>query len=326
MIAATSQSIGDLNEESSLAPPPGTAELAPALNLRPVEPADAPAVLDVVRAAFAARPQAGPPPAALAETVESITERIATGGGTVATVGDRVIAVVLTRQAGESSRLERVSVLPEWQRSGVATAVLRETVIGLALAGANRVCALVRKEFPNVRAWWERHGFEVTGEEDGCDLVCRTPPQVFEIADADAMRALGDRFARGLRAGDVIIAAGELGAGKTTLTQGIGAGLQVDRPIISPTFVLSRVHPSLVGGPALVHVDAYRLGSATEVDDLDLAATLADSVTLVEWGTNVAEGLSPDRLEIEIERDDPASDTRWVIVAGVGERWQGVRL
>lgn len=293
--------------------------------IRPVEPADAPAVLDVVRAAFAARPEAGPPPAALTETQASIADRIA-GGGTVATVAGDVVGVVLTRRTGDTVRLERVSVLPAWQRQGVATVLVRETAIGLGLDGAAKLCALVRKEFPQVLGWWQRHGFEVVGEEAGCHLVCRTTPQVFEVATAADMRELGERFAGSLRAGDLIIAAGALGAGKTTLAQGIGAGLQVDRPIISPTFVLSRVHPSRVGGPALVHVDAYRLGSATELEDLDLIDTVGDSVTFVEWGTGVAEGLSPDRLEIAIERDHPETDVRWVIAAGIGARWQGVRL
>ncbi len=326
MVAVSNESIGDLNDEASLTTPPGLAAISPALTIRPAEVSDAPAVLDVVRAAFGARPPAGPQPAALSESADSIANRISGGGGTVATVSGKVIAVVLTRRTGATARLERVSVLPEWQHHGVATALVRETAIALALDGVERVCALVRKEFPALREWWERHGFEAGGEEAGCVLVCRTSPQVFEVPDAEEMRALGRRIAQSLRAGDLIIAAGQLGAGKTTLAQGIGAGLRVDRPIISPTFVLSRVHPSLTGGPAFVHVDAYRLGSSTELEDLDLADTLADAITLVEWGTDIAEGLSPDRLEVAIERDDPTTDVRWVIVTGVGGRWKGVRL
>jgi tRNA threonylcarbamoyladenosine biosynthesis protein TsaE len=96
--------------------------------------------------------------------------------------------------------------------------------------------------------------------------------------------------------------------------------------VISPTFVLSRVHRSTVGGPDLVHVDAYRLGSAAELDDLDLDDSVADSVTLVEWGAGLAEGLSDERLEIDIRRGlDPEDETRWIFLTPVGPRWAGLR-
>ncbi|QIK73774.1 tRNA (adenosine(37)-N6)-threonylcarbamoyltransferase complex ATPase subunit type 1 TsaE [Propioniciclava coleopterorum] len=141
------------------------------------------------------------------------------------------------------------------------------------------------------------------------------------------MRTLGRRLAGLLRAGDLIIASGELGAGKTTFTQGLGAGLDVDGPIISPTFVLARIHPPRTGGPTLVHVDAYRLGDAAELEDLDLEESLADSVTLVEWGTGVAEGLASDRLDVDIRRGtDPDDETRWVFVTPHGDRWDRARL
>jgi tRNA threonylcarbamoyladenosine biosynthesis protein TsaE len=109
---------------------------------------------------------------------------------------------------------------------------------------------------------------------------------------AQATQAWAARLAKELRAGDVLILTGELGAGKTTFTQGLGAGLGVREGIISPTFVLSRIHPSLGSGPDLVHVDAYRLGSAGELSDLDLDATADRSVTVVEWGRGLAESLA----------------------------------
>jgi tRNA threonylcarbamoyladenosine biosynthesis protein TsaE len=138
---------------------------------------------------------------------------------------------------------------------------------------------------------------------------------VVTVPTALAMDALGRRLATGLKAGDLVILTGELGAGKTALAQGIGAGLDVRGPIVSPTFVLSRVHASLVGGPSLVHVDAYRLSGPAEVDDLDLEASLAEAVTLVEWGRGLAEQLTDDRVEIVIERcDDPADETRRVTI------------
>ena len=148
------------------------------------------------------------------------------------------------------------------------------------------------------------------------------PPAELRIATDGDMRDLGRRLAALLRAGDLVILAGPLGAGKTTLVQGIGEGLGVRGPVTSPTFVIARVHPVRAGsGPSLVHADAYRLGSIGEVDDLDLDADVASAVTVVEWGQGLAEGLAEDRLEISI-RPDPDSDVRTVQLNGYGARWQ----
>ena len=167
--------------------------------------------------------------------------------------------------------------------------------------------------------------------------VISTPP--VQVPDADSMRALGRRLARILRAGDLVLLGGELGAGKTTLAQGIGAGLGVRGPVTSPTFVITRVHPPLNDGPPLVHVDAYRLRSWEEMEDLDLEAALDEAVTIVEWGEGLAEGLGPDRLEVHIHRRtgnaragrsasvEPVAeeaDVREVTMTGVGARWAGV--
>ena len=178
------------------------------------------------------------------------------------------------------------------------------------------------------------------------------------VATAAEMRALGRSLATVLRAGDLVILSGGLGAGKTTLTQGIGDGLGVRGPVTSPTFVIARVHPPAAGRhgraggramadlaaprPALVHADAYRLGSALELDDLDLDTDTASSVTVVEWGEGMAEGLAADRLEIAIAADPPAAGTRPIgrrdratqpgtcrVRCGfrmVGARWEGVEL
>ena len=140
------------------------------------------------------------------------------------------------------------------------------------------------------------------------------------VADGPAMHSFGVDLAGRLEAGDLVVLSGGLGAGKTTLTQGIGAGLGVRGPITSPTFVIARVHPSTIGGPALVHVDAYRLGDGFEVDDLDLDASLSESVTVVEWGQGKVEALSADRLEVRIAVAR-SGDLRRVHVAGVGPRW-----
>jgi tRNA threonylcarbamoyladenosine biosynthesis protein TsaE len=150
------------------------------------------------------------------------------------------------------------------------------------------------------------------------------PPAELRIATDGDMRGLGRRLAALLRAGDLVILAGPLGAGKTTLVQGIGAGLGVRGPVTSPTFVIARVHPALTGsGPALVHADAYRLGSFSEVDDLDLDTDAGSAVTVVEWGTGLAEPLAEDRLEITIEPDQDG-DVRTVRINGHGARWHGV--
>ncbi|MEO9247734.1 tRNA (adenosine(37)-N6)-threonylcarbamoyltransferase complex ATPase subunit type 1 TsaE [Citricoccus nitrophenolicus] len=178
----------------------------------------------------------------------------------------------------------------------------------------------------------------------------------------EATQAWAAGLASVLRAGDVLILTGELGAGKTTFTQGLGAGLGVREGIISPTFVLSRIHPTLGDGPDLVHVDAYRLGSAGELMDLDLDATVDRSVTVVEWGRGLAETLAgfPDDpraswLDLELVRatgsGEPgaagvradaeagtiitdfsdedgtgADEMRTAVVLGYGPRWSEVGL
>lgn len=160
------------------------------------------------------------------------------------------------------------------------------------------------------------------------------------IETAADMHALGVEIARIVGPGDLVVLSGPLGAGKTTLTRGLGEGLAVRGPVTSPTFVLARTHPSLVGGSPLVHVDAYRLSSALELDDLDI--DFAGSVVVVEWGSGMLDGIAESWLEIDIERptggaavvsghhagedaeDAPELDRdepRVVTVRGYGPRW-----
>jgi tRNA threonylcarbamoyladenosine biosynthesis protein TsaE len=187
------------------------------------------------------------------------------------------------------------------------------------------------------------------------------PPASRVVPTSAEMHTLGLELAAILRPGDLVVLSGPLGAGKTTLTRGIGDGLQVRGPVTSPTFVLARTHPSLVGGAPLVHVDAYRLGSALELDDLDI--DFARSIVVVEWGSGMLEGVAESWLEVDIVRptgaagtpavassdrpgaeaparaddDDPAEDTdiedasdeeldadepRQVTLTGYGPRWQ----
>jgi len=142
-------------------------------------------------------------------------------------------------------------------------------------------------------------------------------PGTVRLPTVDDTRAWGARLGALLRAGDLLVLTGGLGAGKTALTQGIAQGLGVRGPITSPTFVIARVHPSLVGGADLVHVDAYRLGGLAELDDLDLDATLEEVVTVVEWGHGMAEHLSEEYLEVTLR----GHDTRTVDLVGHGPRW-----
>ncbi|MFF9766900.1 tRNA (adenosine(37)-N6)-threonylcarbamoyltransferase complex ATPase subunit type 1 TsaE [Streptomyces sp. NPDC014636] len=159
------------------------------------------------------------------------------------------------------------------------------------------------------------------------------------ITSPEQMRELGRRLAKLLRAGDLVMLSGELGAGKTTLTRGLGEELGVRGAVTSPTFVIARVHPSLGDGPPLVHVDAYRLaGGLDEMEDLDLDVSLPDSVIVVEWGEGKVEELTEDRLQVVIHRtvgDAASGDTpepagtdevRHVTLTGMGERWADAGL
>lgn len=159
------------------------------------------------------------------------------------------------------------------------------------------------------------------------------------LVGAEDTRAWGRALAARLRAGDVVLLTGELGAGKTTLTQGLGEGLNVRGPVTSPTFVIAREHPPLGEGPALVHVDAYRLSGHLELDDLDLLTSLDEAVVVVEWGRGLAEELAESYLEVELTRAGGAdasgaqgrgeggldeqdhADPRTVRLIGHGPRW-----
>ena len=149
------------------------------------------------------------------------------------------------------------------------------------------------------------------------------------IENPDQMHELGLELGKALRAGDVLVLTGPLGAGKTTLTRGIGEGLGVRGPVTSPTFVLARTHPSLGEGPPLVHVDAYRLNSAVELDDLDI--DFAHSVVVVEWGAGMLDGIVDSWLDVVIERPEGANagelgeeliEPRTITLTGHGERWK----
>jgi len=294
--------------------------------VRLVGPEAAPAVLEIVREAFSTRPPLDPPADALAETESSIGAALA-HGGLVASYDDGTdVGALVLDPDGSTLWLRRVGVLPEVRDHGVATALVAE-----ALARAEAyvdVAVLAREELPQTGRFWREHGFVPTGGTSPYVELRRPAPRTYDAPDAESMRALGAELASRLLPGDVVVLSGELGAGKTTFTQGLGSGLGVRGDVTSPTFVISRVHPSLGDGPPLVHVDAYRLGGVAELDDLDLDTSLDDAVTVVEWGEGIAEGLADDRVEVRIERTLGAAaseelDPRRVRIAPVGRRWLG---
>lgn len=170
--------------------------------------------------------------------------------------------------------------------------------------------------------------------------------RMLEVNDPDDMHRVGERLGAQLRAGDLVVLTGPLGAGKTTLTRGIGEGLGVRGPVTSPTFVLARTHPSLIGGAPLVHVDAYRLANALELDDLDI--DFAGSVVVAEWGAGLLDeqdswlelviarpvGAAAPRVDALPEVDASADECdeapvepRTIRVEGHGPRWaEGIEL
>lgn len=148
---------------------------------------------------------------------------------------------------------------------------------------------------------------------------------VIVLADAAATERLGRRLAGIVRAGDLIVLSGELGAGKTTFVRGLGDGLGIRGPVTSPTFVIARRHPPVdpqrPDGLHLIHVDAYRVETAQQIDDLDLMDRLDDAVTVVEWGAGKVEHLSESRLHIDLREPPDDGDRRVATIRGVGPRW-----
>ena len=149
---------------------------------------------------------------------------------------------------------------------------------------------------------------------------------IFEqvIATSEDMHSLGVKVSKVLRAGDLAILIGPLGAGKTTFTRGVGEGLEVEGNVSSPTFVVARTHKR-EGKAPFVHVDAYRLGSPAELDDLDIP--FASSIVFVEWGKGLTNDISENWLEVEIARDTTGvTEDRQVKITGFGDRWAGVSI
>ena len=301
--------------------------------VRRVGPEAAADVLHVVLAAFGARPAMDPKPDALLETEETIAEKLAAGGGLLAELDGEPVGTLILDPIGSTTYLRRFGVVPGHQGHGIAGALIDAAVDAVLESGTGTddLTVVAREELPKTIRFWDRQGFrEITRRSPLVEMRRPLRTAVFQAPTADAMRGIGRSLAGQLTKGDLIVLTGDLGAGKTTFTQGLGAGLGVRGHVTSPTFVIARVHPSRVGGPELVHVDAYRLDGLEELDDLDLDTSLEEAVTVVEWGEDLAEGLSESRLEIRIVRDlegaDPgaAFDPRRVEVTPVGPRWHAL--
>lgn len=296
----------------------------PEVRIDEVGPEYAGEVTAVIHAAFAGRPPLDPPATALRETEESVRRELSAHGGLLATVHDRPVGALLFRRVGTMLGLRRVGVLAEVRQLGVAARLARVAEGVAESRGCSGLVLEAREELPATVRFWHRQGYmEVDAAGPRLQMV-RMLPVVRRLATAEDTRAMGVGIGALLMPGDLVILSGDLGAGKTTLTQGIGEGMHVRGPITSPTFVIARVHPSLAQGPPLVHVDAYRLGGAAELDDLDLDTDVENAVTVVEWGDGVAEALAGSRLMIELERDP--DDVRTLRMTPVGRRWAEIDL
>ena len=286
-------------------------------------------IVKVIHHAFSARRVLDPPSTALSENATTVAAAVAAYGGLLATIDGEAAGAMLFDESGDVLNLRRVSVNPRFQGRGVASAMVGCAEENARRRGLSRVRLVARVELPDTVEFWRRRGYSVVSREGQNLNYAKAMTIELTVPTADDMRAAGEELAGQLRAGDVLVLSGDLGAGKTTFTQGLGAGLKVRGDITSPTFVISRVHPSLIDGPALVHVDAYRLGGIAELDDLDLDASLDEAITVVEWGHGLAESLAPDRLDIVVTRgDDDGDETRDLRISPAGARWAatGLRL
>ena len=302
----------------------------------PATELDAAEVHALTREVFAAYADLSPQPSSLRESIPDVARELgSTGGllvrevvaGAAGREPGRLLAVARFSEHDNGFWLRRVAVRPDVRREGLATHLARAAEEVASSRGYDELRVGVRSPLTEVAAFWRRRGFRDTAVRDYWVELARPLPVQVEVPTPADMHALGRRLAGVLRAGDLVVLTGDLGAGKTTLTRGLGEGLQVRGAVTSPTFVIARVHPSLVGGPALVHADAYRLATFAEVDDLDLDVSLEDSVTVVEWGEGKVEDLAESRLEVHLLRSaDAGEDRRTVAVRGLGARWSAAQL
>ena len=277
-------------------------------------------VLAVIHESFGDRPPLDPPAKALDETLESVREALDTHGGLLVEHEGEPVGALLLEPRGRLLGLRRVGVLASVRGLGVAAKMASRAEQIATARHFGGIELEARVELPKTVAFWSKQGYVESGRNGNRLNMLKMLPITRVLVTAEDTRAYGTWLATVLRRSDLVILTGDLGAGKTTLTQGIGEGLGVRGDVTSPTFVISRIHPSLGEGPPLVHVDAYRLGSSADLDDLDLDTDLEDAVTVVEWGEGLAEALSIDRLELTLTRGD--DDRRTLTLTPVGSRWR----
>ncbi|MCW2769491.1 MAG: tRNA ((37)-N6)-threonylcarbamoyltransferase complex ATPase subunit type 1 TsaE [Aeromicrobium sp.] len=317
-----------------------------ALNVIDAGPEHAAVIVDIIHRSFGARPVLDPPTTALDETAETVARTLSTAGGLlVERRGLPMGAMLFDESRPGQLGLRRVCVDPDIQARGVASAMLGVAEDTAEERGKDGIWLDVREELPETVQFWSRRLYHPVGRDEPFIEFGKTLWLAREVPTPEEMQALAARLAPLLRAGDLLVLSGDLGAGKTTFTQGLGESLGVRGPITSPTFVLARTHPSLVEGPPLVHVDAYRLGDLSEIDDLDLDSTTEAAVTVVEWGDGMAEQLADSWLHVRIEVRGPRpidplgtphdgdlgdvaedADPRVVTIKPHGPRWVGVPL
>ena len=244
------------------------------VEVKPVGADEAPVVHAVVHAAFEARPPLDPPAAALTETLEQLEARLAVHGGLLARVDGEPAGALVLDPVGSTMYLRRFGVVPDACRATASPPRSSTRRSRPPRATTTSPSSPARSCPPRSRSGSTRASARSAATRPNVELRRPLRTAVFKAPDAEAMRGLGRSVAGQLAPGDLIVLTGSLGAGKTTFTQGLGAGLGVRGAVTSPTFVIARVHPSEVGGPALVHVDAYRLGGVAELDDLDLDTSL----------------------------------------------------
>jgi tRNA threonylcarbamoyladenosine biosynthesis protein TsaE len=277
-------------------------------------------VLAVIHEAFANRPPLDPPATALEESEESVRAALDAHGGLLVEHDGKPVGALMFDPRGRLLGLRRVGVLADVRGFGVAAQMASRAREIAEEGGYTGLEIEARVELPQTVRFWRNLGYAESHREGNRVLMVRLLPTSVTLPTATETHDFGRSLASRLHAGDLLILTGDLGAGKTTLTQGIGEGLGVRGSVTSPTFVISRVHPSRGIGPALVHVDAYRLGDSAELDDLDLDTDVDEAVTVVEWGEGLAESLSTDRLELDLHRRD--DDVRELTITPVGPRWR----
>lgn len=272
--------------------------------VRPATPGDAEVIWRLTRAAFAGQAGLDPPSGASRETLEQVAADLESAGGLLATdpVSGQPVGAARWRVEQPAPWVRRVAVPPAHRRRGVGRELMLAAARHAAASGWPALRVGVRTGLAGNLDFYARLGYVPVADHDHWqELALFLPRQVATPAD---MRLLGRAVAEAARPGDLLLLDGPLGAGKTVFVQGLAAGLGCPGVVTSPTFILARRYDG--GRVALLHVDAYRLGSAAELDDIDLATE--DALTVVEWGRDRAEGLAEAHLTVELTRSGPGED------------------